>query len=207
MGAKHIEVFGKGINVGNYPTFVATSDSKIRLTTWNVGGYDGKIYAGDYCLFTPGVRIAAATEIKIGKGCMFANGSYVSDADWHGIYNRAEPVGATKPVVLEDNVWVGDRAVVGKGVTIGKNSIVGAGAIVVKDVESNVIVGGNPAKVIKELDPSEESFTRIDLFKDPQALEDLYDHLDRLDLGKNSFFNWLSSTIFRNKSHLSLIHI
>jgi len=201
MGAKHIEVFGKGINVGNYPTFVATSDSKIRLTTWNVGGYDGKIYAGDYCLFTPGVRIAAATEIKIGKGCMFANGSYVSDADWHGIYNRAEPVGATKPVVLEDNVWIGDRAVVGKGVTIGKNSIVGAGAIVVKDVESNVIVGGNPAKVIKELDPSEESFTRIDLFKDPQALEDLYDHLDRLDLGKNSFLNWLSSTIFRNKSH------
>ncbi len=201
MGAKHIEVCGKGINVGNYPTFVATSDSKIRLTTWNVGGYDGKIYAGDYCLFTPGVRIAAATEIKIGKGCMFANGSYVSDADWHGIYNRAEPVGATKPVVLEDNVWVGDRAVVGKGVTIGKNSIVGAGAIVVKDVESNVIVGGNPAKVIKELDPSEESFTRIDLFKDPQALEDLYDHLDRLDLGKNSFLNWLSSTIFRNKSH------
>ena len=59
----------------------------------------------------------------------------------------------------------------------------------------------SPKKVIKELDPSEESFTRIDLFKDPQALEDLYDHLDHLDLGKNSFLNWLSSTIFRNKSH------
>ena len=72
MGARHVELFGKGINVGNNPTFVATSDSKIRLTTWSVGGYNGKIYAGDFCLFTPGVRIAAATEIKIGNGCMFA---------------------------------------------------------------------------------------------------------------------------------------
>ena len=89
MGAKYVDIFGTGINVGKSATFVATSDSNIRLTTWNLGEFDGKIYADDFCLFTPGVRIAAATEIKIGKGCMFANGSYVSDADWHGIYKRA----------------------------------------------------------------------------------------------------------------------
>lgn len=201
MGSRYIDVFGKGINIGNYPTFVATDDSRIRLTTWNVGGFDGKIYAGDFCLFTPGVRIAAATEIRIGKGCMFANGCYISDADWHGIYNRAEPVGKTKAVLLEDNVWIGDRAVVGKGVTIGENSIVAAGAVVVKDVRSNVIVGGNPAKVIKELDPSKESFTRIDLFKNPKSLEDLYDKLDRLDLKKNSFLTWVRSILFRNERH------
>ena len=73
--------------------------------------------------------------------------------------------------------------------------------IVVKDVESNVIVGGNPAKVIKELDPSKESFTRIDLFKNPQSLEDLYDKLDRLDLEKNSFLTWVRSLFFRNQRH------
>ena len=67
MGSRYIDIFGKGINIGNYPTFVATDDSRIRLTTWNVGGFDGKIYAGDFCLFSPGVRIAAATEIRIGK--------------------------------------------------------------------------------------------------------------------------------------------
>ncbi len=78
MGAKHVDIFGTGINVGKSATFVATSDSNIRLTTWNLGEFDGKIYADDFCLFTPGVRIAAATEIKIGKGCMFANGSYVA---------------------------------------------------------------------------------------------------------------------------------
>ena len=175
MGAKYVDIFGTGINIGKSATFVATSDSNIRLTTWNLGEFDGKIFADDYCLFTPGVRIAAASEIKIGKGCMFANGSYVSDADWHGIYKRAEPVGRTKRVELKDNVWICDRAVVGKGVTIGENSIVAAGAIVVKDVPDNVIVGGNPSKIIKELDPSKEKVTREDLFKDPKALEELYD--------------------------------
>jgi carbonic anhydrase/acetyltransferase-like protein (isoleucine patch superfamily) len=91
---------------------------------------------------------------------------------------------------------IGDRAVVGKGVTIGENSIVAAGAIVVKDVPSNVIVGGNPAKIIKELDPSEEKVTRMDLFKDPVALEELYDYLDKIDLKPNHFFGWIRSLIF-----------
>ena len=199
MGAKYVDIFGTGINVGKSATFVATSDSNIRLTTWNLGEFNGKIYADDYCLFTPGVRIAAATEIKIGKGCMFANGSYISDADWHGIYKRAEPVGSTKKVELKDNVWIGDRAVVGKGVTIGINSIVAAGAIVVKDVPSNVIVGGNPAKIIKELDPNEEKVTRMDLFKDPVALEELYDYLDKVDLKQNHLLSWIRSLFFPSK--------
>ena len=199
MGAKYVDIFGTGINVGKSATFVATSDSNIRLTTWNLGEFNGKIYADDYCLFTPGVRIAAATEIKIGKGCMFANGSYISDADWHGIYKRAEPVGSTKKVELKDNVWIGDRAVVGKGVTIGENSIVAAGAIVVKDVPSNVIVGGNPAKIIKELDPNEEKVTRMDLFKDPVALEELYDYLDKVDLKQNHLLSWIRSLFFPSK--------
>ena len=195
MGVRYVDIFGTGINVGNNATFVATSDSNIRLTTWNLGEFDGKIYADDDCLFTPGVRIAAASEIKIGKGCMFANGSYVSDADWHGIYKRAEPVGSTKRVELKDNVWIGDRAVVGKGVTIGENSIVAAGAIVVKDVPDNVIVGGNPAKIIKELAAEKKMVTRMDLFKDPVALEELYDYLDKIDLKKNSLLGWLRSLV------------
>ena len=70
-----------------------------------------------------------------------------------------------------------------------------------EDISSNVVVGGNPAKVIKELDPSKESFTRIDLFKDPESLEELYDHLDKLHLSKNTIFEWIKSVFFRNKSH------
>ena len=84
---------------------------------------------------------------------MFANSSYISDADWHGIYDRATPVGKTSPIVLEDNVWIGDSAIVGKGVTIGENSIVAAGAVLTMGthVKSGEIYAGTPAKKIKEL--------------------------------------------------------
>ena len=48
MGARYLELFGTQINVGKSATFVATKDSKIRLTTWNLGDHDGKIEAGDF---------------------------------------------------------------------------------------------------------------------------------------------------------------
>jgi len=70
---------------------------------------------------------------------MIAHGAYISDADWHGIYDRAEPVGKTKPIKFEDNVWIGDSAIICKGVTIGKNSIIGAGAVVTKNVPENSV--------------------------------------------------------------------
>jgi len=132
---------------------------------------------------------------------MFANSAYISDADWHGIYDRAIPVGKTKPIILEENVWIGDRAVVGKGVTIGKNSIVAAGAVVVKDVPENVVVGGNPAKVIKELDSTIQGTTRIKLFEDPEGLKDLYDQIDKYTLKNNTTLNYLRSILWKNKTH------
>jgi len=56
-----------------------------------------------------------------------------------------------KPVKIGDNVWLGGRAVICPGVTIGNNVVVAAGAVVTKDVPNNVVVGGNPAKIIKKL--------------------------------------------------------
>ena len=153
MGAKYFDIYGRNISIADHSTMVASPDSYIHLTTWSLEDHEGEISIGKYCLLTPGVRIASASKITIGDGCMFANSAYVSDADWHGIYDRAIPVGKTSPIILKDNVWIGDRAVVGKGVTIGKNSIVAAGAVVVKDVPDNVVVGGNPAKIINDIGP------------------------------------------------------
>ena len=170
MGSRYLDIYGKKISIGDYPTMVASPDNYIHLTTWNLGDHDGEIIIGDYCLLTPGVRIASASKITIGKGCMFANSSYVSDADWHGIYDRATPVGKTSPIVL-------------------------------KDVPDNVVVGGNPAKIIKELDPSIEGLTRIELFKDPLGLEDLYDQIDLYTLKNNSFLGYLKSVFFRKNNH------
>ena len=201
MGARYFDIYGKNISIGDFPTMVASPDSFIHLTTWNLENNVGEISIGKYCLLTPGVRIASASKIVIGDGCMFANSAYISDADWHGLYDRATPVGNTLPITLEENVWIGDRAVVGKGVKIGRNSIVAAGAVVVKDVPPNVVVGGNPAKVIKELDPKIEGNTRIKLFEDPEGLKNLYDQIDQYTLKNNTTFKYLKSILFRNESH------
>ena len=90
---------------------------------------------------------------------------------------------------------------IGKGVTIGKNSIVAAGAVVVKDVPDNVIVGGNPANIIKELDPTIDGVTRIKLFEDPEGLRDLYDQIDIYTLKNNTLLNFLKSKFWRGRKH------
>ena len=201
MGARYFDIYGKNISIGDYPTMVASPDNYIHLTTWSLEDHQGEISIGKYCLLTPGVRIASATRISIGDGCMFANSAYISDADWHGVYDRAVPVGNTAQIVLERNVWIGDRAVVGKGVTIGENSIVAAGSVVVKNVPKNVVVGGNPAKEIKKLDSTVEGMTRVKLFEDPDALKDLYNQIDKYTLKNNSSLKYLKSKILRNKDH------
>ena len=58
------------------------------------------------------------------------------------------------PIPLEDNVWLGGSVVVCPGVTIGENSIIGAGTVVTRDIPANCIAVGNPARVIKDLDPT-----------------------------------------------------
>ena len=65
---------------------------------------------------------------------------------------RNEGYASGKPITLKENVWVGGGVTFLPGVTIGKNVIVAAGAVVTKDVPDNVIVGGNPARILKELD-------------------------------------------------------
>jgi maltose O-acetyltransferase len=64
---------------------------------------------------------------------------------------RLQRLEAAKPIVIGDNVWIGSGAIVLAGVTVGKNSVIGAGAVVTKDVPANVVVVGNPAKVVKTI--------------------------------------------------------
>lgn len=57
---------------------------------------------------------------------------------------------AEEPVVVEDDVWIGARVILMPGVTVGKGAIIAAGAVVTRDVPSHVVVGGIPARVIKQ---------------------------------------------------------
>jgi maltose O-acetyltransferase len=60
---------------------------------------------------------------------------------------------AAKPIVIGDNVWLGGGAIVCPGVTIGANTVVGAGAVVVRDLPADVVAVGNPARVVREVEP------------------------------------------------------
>jgi serine acetyltransferase len=102
--------------------------------------------------------------------------------------------------VLEENVWIGEDAMICKGVKIGANSIIGARSVVTKDIPKNTIYAGNPAVFIRDLNES-EFITREDFFHDPTQLAKDFDLLDRYTLDQNSFLGWIKSIIFRDKSH------
>lgn len=70
----------------------------------------------------------------------------------HDYYDR--DILVMNPVRICKNAWIGAGAIILPGVTIGENAVIGAGAVVTHDVKANTVVAGNPAKVIKELDPS-----------------------------------------------------
>lgn len=111
------------------------------------------VYCNMDCLFLD------VNTITIGNNVMF--GPRVS------LYTAGHPIDAEVrisdlefglPIVIEDNVWVGGSATILPGVTVGKNSIVASGAIVTKDVPANCIVGGNPARVLREITQQDKEY-------------------------------------------------
>ena len=187
----NIKVSGDNISIGQCATIVAEADSYVSIGIWGMAEGEGEISIGDYAMISPGVRISAAESIIIGDSCMIANGAYITDSDWHGVYDRVGREQASRPIVIADNVWIGDHATILKGVNIGENSVVAAGAVVSKDVAPNTIVAGNPAVKIRDLDPRQKIKTRADFFADPVGLQEQFDDLDRMVLQGNTFFSWL----------------
>jgi acetyltransferase-like isoleucine patch superfamily enzyme len=193
-----VEIFGAPIEIGNFVNVVASSDRRVRLAVWAEEKDKGRICIGDCALICAGVRIGSAHAIQIGDNCMIASGVYITDSDWHDIYNRIT-IGKTAPITIENNVWIGDSAIICKGVTIGQNSIVGAGAVVVESIPANCIAAGNPAKVMKQLDSEAAFTTRAQFFADPKTLFQGFDQADRVLLRDNSLRHWLRYLLFPSK--------
>ena len=187
-------IHGRGISFGDEVHVVASHDRPVRLTTWEHQSGNGSIEVGDYALLCPAVRIDSATRVEIGANTMLAAGVYVTDADWHGIYDRSQPIGQTATVRLGRNVWLGDSSIVCKGVEIGDNTIVGAGSVVTRSLPADVIAAGNPAKVVRPLDGAQALRTRQDLLARPGFAEDMLS-LERTLRQHNSWWRWLRSRL------------
>ena len=68
--------------------------------------------------------------------------------------------------------------------------------MVSRDVPANVVVAGNPATIVKELDADEGFVTRADYYADPEGLERFIDQVEKDILGANGFFNWLRALLW-----------
>lgn len=101
-----------------------------------------------------GTVVGARQHIIIGDDALCGANTLVTDFDWHGLApgeRRGSP-GASAPVRIGHNVWLGVNVVVLKGVTIGENTVIGANSVVVKDIPGNVIAAGNPCRPIRPLE-------------------------------------------------------
>jgi acetyltransferase-like isoleucine patch superfamily enzyme len=187
----HLQLSGPNIHIGNHVHVMALYDRPVRLSVFE--GL-GEIQVGHYCIINPGSRVSSADRIVIGESCMLAMNAYLSDADWHDTQHRNFAPGKTAPITLQDNVWIGESALVGKGVTIGENSIVGACSVVTKDVPANSIVAGTPAKLVGKVDPDNLT-SRKAMFTMEQPYDEFeLDYYSKL-LGGNTLAGWLKSSI------------
>ena len=121
--------------------FSISSGSDIRV-------YDNGelILNGGYC--NVGSQIVCFKKITIGKGCAIGREVLIQDTDAHEFLNSTNPM--TEEISIGEHVWIGFRAMILKGVTIGDGAVVAAGSIVTKDIPAKCLVGGVPAKVIRE---------------------------------------------------------
>ena len=194
----NIDVYGKNISLGENVHIRTSRNVITQICAWNKNDCDGIIEIGNNVLISPGVRIISAEEIIIDSNVMIASNVYISDSDWHGIYDRINTPGSSKKIHIKENAWIGEGSKISKGVRIGKNSIIGLGSVVTSDVPDNEIFGGNPAKKIGEIDKNKEIRKREDMFLN-NDYNNLMKFLIKEDLKENNLFTWLRTVFFPKK--------
>ena len=135
--------------------------SNSKLLCWKEYAYksikqrvNGTVVIGKNFHATRNLIIQSCGKLVIGDNVLIASDVFICNYD-HGMdclsesYLNNELVSA--PVVIEDGVWLGDKAIVLKGVTIGEHSVIGAGSVVTKDIPDDVVAVGNPCRVIRKI--------------------------------------------------------
>lgn len=146
-GKKYISI-GKGLSTGRYCRIEAYSEANDKV-----------LFFGDNCQINDSVHIVAKQKIIIKDNVLIASRVFISDLN-HGCYSSGEPSYpydlvserplCSNPVIIGNNVWIGEGAIILPGVSIGDNSIIGANSVVSKSIEANTIYAGNPAVIIKK---------------------------------------------------------
>jgi acetyltransferase-like isoleucine patch superfamily enzyme len=114
----------------------------VRLECWR----GAVISIGDGTYLNRGTEVVATASVAIGRDCSIGRDVIIMDSDQHALPGQTF---VSRPVVIEDRVWIGARAIVLKGVTIGHDAVIGAGSIVTRDVPPSSIAVGQPARVLR----------------------------------------------------------
>ncbi|MBY0425425.1 MAG: acyltransferase, partial [Cytophagales bacterium] len=130
-------------------------------------GYGGEIRIGNNCYLGTNSKIWSGDSIHIGNNVLISHQVHIIDTTAHeldaserahyfslsmnGQHKTEKGSLETRPIAIEDDVWINFNSIILKGITIGKGAIVAAGSVVTKDVPPYSVVGGNPAVVIKTL--------------------------------------------------------
>jgi len=118
----------------------------IELITYE----SGRIEIGENTFINYGSSIAARASVKIGSDCHLGHYMFVMDNSQHDIINHLE-VPPSRPVIIEDNVWIGSKVIILPGVRIGRRAVIGAGSVVTRDIPPRCVAAGNPARVLRHL--------------------------------------------------------
>jgi acetyltransferase-like isoleucine patch superfamily enzyme len=134
-------IFGDNVRVG------------LTVTPWTYGPTAVISIGSDS--FINGTSFGCQREIRIGARAILGRAS-IMDTDFHSVEidrHQAEAPVRVAPVVLDENVWVGAQVGILPGTRIGRNSVVGFGAVCTGVFPENVVIAGNPGKVVKTLTP------------------------------------------------------
>lgn len=140
------------IKVGSETVFLP----HLFLTAWGVEDDTVKLSIGSHCSIGAYCHISAYNHISIGNYVLIGKWVSIVDND-HGKTDKdnlcmpplERSLSSKGPIVIGDNVWIGDKATILSGVTIGESAVIAANAVVTKDVPAYSVVAGNPAKTVK----------------------------------------------------------
>lgn len=134
------------ITVNDYTTFWP----RVKLSCVGRSKSDlAEIQIGTGCSIGDRTQIHCGRNISIGNGVIIAWDCVIMDRDYHSTSAGMETI---RPVIVQDNVWIGCRSILLKGITVGEDAVIAAGSVVTKDVQPYTLVAGNPAKEIKSVE-------------------------------------------------------
>ncbi|WP_308638129.1 acyltransferase [Paenibacillus silvisoli] len=152
---RHVDRCGKLLRVGGSMTVSKAKRAKLiigdhvilhRYTGFYMDSSEAVIEIGDHTFMNRRSEIRCKKHVKIGSHCAISWDVTIMDTDYHCI----EGTEATKPTIIGDRVWIGNKAIILKGVTIGEGAVVAAGSVVSRDVAAHTLVAGVPARPIKQ---------------------------------------------------------